>query len=101
LWKSIQQWWKGIFHFSIKLSLLEIIFGIPNENKDNTVIIYNYVLLHAKYYIYITKKQQEELNLFDLILFLKKELSLKRTSSIEKSQLHKFNANWAELYENI
>jgi hypothetical protein len=101
LWKSIQQWWKNIFHFTIKLSLLEIIFGIPNEIKDHTVTIYNYVLLHAKYYIYVTKKKQEELNLFDLILFLKKELSLKRTSSIEKSQLHKFNANWGELYESI
>jgi hypothetical protein len=101
LWNTIQLWWKNIFHFSIRISVLEIIFGIPNEIKDPSIFIYNYVILHAKYYIYITKKQQKELNLYDCILLLKKELNIKRTNLIEKSQLHKFNTTWAELYDNI
>jgi hypothetical protein len=101
LWNAIQLWWKAIFQFSIKLSVLEIIFGIPNENKDNTINIYNYVILHAKYYIYISKKQQKELYMYNLLLLLKKELKLKRINSIEKLQLHKFNRNWAELDDNL
>jgi hypothetical protein len=59
MWKAIQTWWKTIFHFSIELSILEILFGIPNENKDNAINIYNYVILHAKYYIYIYQKKEK------------------------------------------
>jgi tRNA U34 5-carboxymethylaminomethyl modifying enzyme MnmG/GidA len=101
MWKAIQTWWKTIFHFSIELSILEILFGIPNENKDNAINIYNYVILHAKYYIYISKKQEKDINMYNLLLLIKKELRLKRISSIEKLQLHKFNRNWAELDDNL
>jgi hypothetical protein len=38
LWTSIQIWWKSIFHFTIALSSLEIIFGLPNEIKTTTYI---------------------------------------------------------------
>ena len=81
---TIQLWWKTVFHFSIKLCVLEIIFGIPNENKDNSINVYNYVILHTKYYIYITKKQQQQLHMYNLLLLLKKELKLKRNEHNRK-----------------
>ena len=31
LWLSINSWWKTEFAFSIPLSILEVLFGVPNE----------------------------------------------------------------------
>jgi hypothetical protein len=99
LWNTFQLWWKSVFHFSIMLSALEIIFGIPNENNDNSINVYNYVILYTKYYIYITQKIQKELYMYNLLLLIKKQLKLKRITYTEKQQLHKYNRLWGELYD--
>jgi hypothetical protein len=49
LWESIQTWWKTNFQFKIDISVLEIIFGLPNENNEKTINLYNYIILYAKY----------------------------------------------------
>ena len=51
--------------------------------------------------IYITKKQQKELDMYNLLIVIKKELKLTKTNLAEKSQLHKFNSKWGELYNNL
>jgi hypothetical protein len=101
LWNTLQLWWKSVFSFTIMLSPLEIIFGIPNENNDNSINLYNYVILYTKFYIYITKKQEKELLMYNLLLLIKKELKLKCTTYSEKQQTHKFNKIWGELYNNL
>ena len=101
LWNSVQKWWKAIFHFEITLTVLEVIFGIPNENNDNAIRLYNYVILYTKRYIYTTKKQQKDPQLFPLILMIKQELKLKAAAYTENKQLHKFNRLWGELYDNL
>ena len=36
-WASIQTWWKINFQFTIDISILEIIFGLPNETNEKTI----------------------------------------------------------------
>ena len=48
-------WCKINFQITIDISVLEIIFGLRNENNEKTINLYNYIILYAKYYIYITK----------------------------------------------
>ena len=59
-WKSIQGWWTSIFHFSIPISILEVIFVLPNENKENAINIYKLVVLYAKHYIYVYKQEKRQ-----------------------------------------
>jgi hypothetical protein len=101
LWEAVQKWWKTTFDFSINISVLEIIFGLPNENNDNHILLYNYVILYTKYYIYQNKKKDEQLYLFNLLLLIKKELNLKMIMYSEKNQLHKFNKIWGELNDQV
>ena len=58
---TLQLWWKSVFHFTIMLSTLEIIFGIPNENNDNSINVYNYIILYTKYYIYTQQKNKKKI----------------------------------------
>jgi hypothetical protein len=98
LWDSIQMWWKINFQFKIHISILEIIFGLPNEDNEKTINLYNYVILYAKYYIYITKKKEKELFLYEFLLTIKKELNYKKERLLELNQTNKFNKLWGELY---
>jgi hypothetical protein len=101
LWNSIQGWWKSIFQFSIPITALEIIFGLPNENQDNTINIYNLVILYAKHYIYVSKKKGKTLNLYEFQLDLKQELKFKKNYAKENNKVHLYNQKWGELYNNL
>jgi hypothetical protein len=101
LWDSIQTWWKINFQFKIDISILEIIFGLPNEDNEKTINLYNYVILYAKYYIYITKKKEKELFLYEFLLIIKKELNYKRERLLELNRANKFNNLWGELYNYL
>ena len=98
-WQSVFTWWKSLFEFSLNLTVLEIIFGIPNVNEDIIINMYNMVILYAKYYIYVTKKTRGQLQLFEFILDLKQELILKRNYQAENNRLKSFNRKWGELYD--
>jgi hypothetical protein len=101
LWHNIHSWWKTEFQFSIPITLLEVIFGAPNEIIDKHINLLNYMILHAKYYIYVSKKQDKQICLYDFLLMLKKELKLKKTYYLENSRAQTFDKNWNELYSKI
>ena len=71
------------------------------ENKDNTINLYNYVILYTKHYILYHQKQQKDLQLYNILLLIKQELGLKLVTHAENNQLHKFNKIWGELHDNI
>ena len=100
-WNNIQTWWKASFDFNINLSILEILFGIPNENEEHILDIYNLVILYAKYYIYVSKKKEKKLDLYDYLLDLKNEMHLKKTFYTECNKIQQFDKKWGELYDNL
>ena len=77
LWNSIFNWWNCSFNLNIPLSIHEILFGIPNLNDELIIVHYNYVLLYAKYYIYLFKKKGQILDFYEFMVNLKQELILK------------------------
>ena len=101
LWQNIHSWWKTEFDFSIPISILEVIFSVPNEIIDKHLNLLNYMILHAKYYIYVSKKLNKPICLYDFLLMLKKEMKLKQTDDLENNQSQTFDRNWNELYSNI
>jgi endonuclease/exonuclease/phosphatase family metal-dependent hydrolase len=101
LWTSIMKWWKSEFEFSIPISILEVLFGIPNEINDKHINLLNVVILHAKYYIYYAKKKEEKIDLYNYLLALKLELKLKKNYYKENNKINIFNDKWLELYNKI
>ena len=45
LWLSIFKWWKTAFEFSVPISIMRIIFGVPNENANEHLNFLNTVIL--------------------------------------------------------
>ena len=91
LWEIVQKWWKATFKFKIDISILDIIFGLPNENKENLNHLYNYVILYAKHFIYNNKKKAKPLHLHEFLLTIKQELKYNKETLTELNQMNKIN----------
>ena len=77
----------------------DILFGIPNPNNDITILHMNYLILHAMYYIYITKKRNNTPELYEFLIETKNSLNIMQ-SNMETKGLHKrFSKQWAPLLE--
>jgi hypothetical protein len=101
LWQSILLWWKNSFEFSIPITALEIIFGIPNENNDHEINLLNTIILYGKYYIYTLKKQKKDLTLYDFLLTVKQELKFKKSYYYEHNRPQTYLRKWAELEDKL
>ena len=55
-WKFLKRWFISTFQFAINFTYLDILLGIPNYDNGNDVMILNFVILFAKYYIYNCKQ---------------------------------------------
>jgi hypothetical protein len=59
LWLSILTWWENAFEFTIPITIMEIIFGVPNENDNEHINFLNAMILYPKHYsIHFKEKKQ-------------------------------------------
>jgi hypothetical protein len=98
-WDSFFHWWKAVSKMSFPIDTYDIIFGIPNPNDDIIVLHINYLILHALYYIYVTKKTPKKPMLYEFILEAKKCLIIKQHNMENNGQQKKFEQKWAPLTE--
>ena len=63
-WKFLKRWFIRTFQFVINFTSLDIQLGIPNYDNSNDVMILNFVILFAKYYIYNCKKNGMPIDFF-------------------------------------
>ena len=100
-WDNFFNWWKAISKMTFPVDTYDILFGIRNPNNDTTILHMNFLILHALYYIYITKIKKNTPKLFEFILEAKRRLDIKRTNMEDKGQKKKFDTRWAPLTDNL
>jgi hypothetical protein len=97
-WQRIFNWWADNINVWFEVGTYEIIFGIPNENDENLVNQLNYFIIHAKYYVYKTKKAGKALLDYDFLLDIKNRL-LMRQDIMADSKGKSKHSKWTELLE--
>jgi hypothetical protein len=100
-WKYIFNWWAYTMHAYFHVDTYEILFGIPNERKEIVVSHINYIILHAKFYIYQNKKKQQNLDPYEFLLDCKNSLMIKNEIMTTNGKAKLFDKLWSELYDNI
>ncbi len=100
-WSSFVKWWLNISKINLKLSTLDIVFGIPNENSDVIIDLANYCILLAKSFIYNMKKNLQECNFCEFLIHLKTILEYEKFSYLECDKQHIFNASLAKIYNEL
>jgi hypothetical protein len=97
-WDAVLNWWKVSIGTSFPINTYDIIFGITNENDDDTINSLNYLFLHGTYYVYCCKKAKKETDTYIFLLDCKKRLLLaKQIATSDPNKAEKFEKKWGML----
>ena len=101
-WCSFYKWWNNVSETSIIVQdTFEecIMFGYPGE--EDLIIVLNYCVLLAKYFIYVNKLNgKNKIDLYDYLVLLKRKIFLEKTICTQQNQLNHFN-KWEFLDESL
>ena len=100
-WCTFSQWWANFSLTYFPVYIYETLFGIPNEENNILINNLNYLLLHANYYIYVTKKRKERLDMYKYLVECKNKLRTEYELMLSKDKEDKFQQKWGELYDYI
>ena len=101
-WNQVRNWWKAITSANFAVGIYDLIFGLPNEEKDEIINQFNFLLLFTRYYIYTNKQAaQTKLQLYELLISLKTRLELMQNTASEQNKEKQFEADWGELTNGI
>jgi hypothetical protein len=99
-WSSVQLWFKNKLQISLPLSKTDILFGVP-FSTDEILFLLNYIIIHAKWFIYKCKigASKPELFLFlvELNNSVKDEYVIERIKTIDND----INNKWTLLYDIV
>jgi hypothetical protein len=96
----VQLWIKNKLQISLPLSKTDILFGVP-FSTDEILFLLNYIIIHAKWFIYKCKigASKPELFLFlvELNNSVKDEYVIERIKTIDND----INNKWTLLYDIV
>ena len=58
-WHQVRNWWKSITQTNFIVRVYDLLFGLPNEERDKIINQYNFLLLFTRYYIYTSKQAKK------------------------------------------
>ena len=99
-WKQVEKWIQSIIPVTLYLAVLDVLFGILNADPMYYYLL-NYVILSTKYFIFTTKKQNEDLFFLKFLHTLKMRLALDKKLFKEKVKTEAFAERFDLLYEFI
>ena len=94
-WKTFQNWWYEKTHETICLNQSKILYGFFEKTTHWQAL--NYLILLAKYHIFCTNGQQDELCFQSFLLRVKDKLQILREIAIAKNSLENFQLTWTFL----
>ena len=98
-WNEFNTWWFESMNFTIKLSIVDIIFGIQNTMNDKFIDVLNFCILFAKQYIYKCRYKDTKCNLTSFKNLLKERVEIERYIAIMTDTLVAFMQHWGRLCE--
>jgi hypothetical protein len=100
-WYSIFTWWKNMTQIQFPILAYEIIFGIPNESKENIIDNFNFIILCGNYYVYRKKQRSESLDTYEFLIECKNRLTVESKIMEGRSKIEKFDKTWGELKDML
>ena len=100
-WESFNHWYQDIFGINVNIRILDVIFGVPNENGDEFLHVLNYSILFAKSLIYSCHKQNTVCLLNTFKSKFEERLDIELYISETNNSLNKFEKRWLQVYVSL
>ena len=90
LWNKLLDWFSDNFDIHLKLTVCEVLFGIPNNTIDEIEIL-NYCIILAKWYINKSRTSEKNLLFWDLLQLIIEKVKLQKQINLNNA---KDNLSW-------
>ncbi len=98
-WKGIEKWYFNIMKTFIPLKVANVLLGSPyRKSQDNVLHTLNYVVLHAKWFIYEKKRDCKKICLLDFLTYFKRTLDIEKCIAITNKKTKPFFDTWSTIY---
>ena len=97
MWDCLQKWINTNLRINFKLTVCEVLFGLPYIANDNTEIL-NLLIIMTKWYINRSKCRDKPPNFIELLTLIKNKIYL---IAITNTLNGRINKDWQETLYNI
>ncbi len=94
LWECFFDWLQSVLNIYVQCSILDIIFGITNPDKDCIIRILNFCIIFVKYFIYKSKINTKELSLNRLKQELRYRIMCEKCILIQQNKISEYYKIW-------
>jgi len=95
-WSSVENWFKKISGVYIPLKIVSVLFGITfKKTQDDLLSILNFIILHAKMYIYLCKREEKPIHIQSFLKYFKYVLKIEREILILSNNEQEFERKWS------
>jgi hypothetical protein len=98
-WNTFFKWLKISMSMSFPVDTYDVLFGIPNPNKDSLITQLNYMMLQGTFYIYKTRQGRKIPDIYEYLITCKKALNMLQINMIDKGKEKYYEKVWAALHE--
>ena len=97
-WHQLCNWWSKLYNASFYFNEMTVLFGVRITTEES--LLFNYILIIAKWFIYATKRVNCNTNVdfFKFLPFLKNKVVLKL---LAREKTGHCNNLWSQLCENL
>ena len=98
-WEHLEKWWNRLSPCNVTLTLKHILFGIYYDLKYFAEI--NFIIILAKYYIYIKKHYKEQICFFTFLSHLKYKLMIEEYAHKINNTTEIFQKKWKNIFDEL
>jgi len=95
-WEDLKQWINKLQNGEWNIQINDIIFGI----FDGNTFLLNFVILHAKWWIHKTPRDQINIVFYSYISYLKKVVELEKAVANRSKNIYFFQKHFGKMFEN-
>lgn len=100
-WQNVSQWFFSIYDINIRLNVVDILFGVQNENDDDILDVLNFVILHGKWYIHRQKCMKKYISFYNFQIYLKHVLDIERCILQSHKKIDVYEKKWEMIHKKI
>ena len=100
-WSKFFAWWKMIYDVNIGVNVLDIVFGIANQDQETVLNSLNFCILFGKFYIYKCKKGETTILFEDFKHELYNRLKCESYLMQMENNNEVFHNNWYNIMESL
>ena len=101
LWDEFFDWWYTVSDTTIHCSVLDIIFGIANPEKNVILNVMDFLIIFVKHFVYKSKLNSKELNIVQLKYELRDRIVCEKSILLLQNKCNEYYNVWYPIHTSL